>query len=138
MSYQKQSKALYSDSEDKVLPSTLRRGIFTIFVDYNVDKNSSSITAGGHFQGEGVTALQLTNEEELLTSFYDDVPEPTSCAGYAEKQSRDKTGNVLTHKCFIAINSLQIKFCRTTIPFYESGSQLYKVFKPWSSYCGGV
>ena len=96
MSYQKQSKALYNDSEDKVLPSTLRRGIFTIFVDYNVDKNSSSITAGGHFQGEGVTALQLTNEEELLTSFYDDVTESTSCAGYAEKQSRDKTVNVLT------------------------------------------
>ena len=96
MSYQKQSKALYSDSEDKVLPSTLRRGIFTIFVDYNVDKNSSSDTAGGHFQGEGVTASRLTNEEKLLTSFYDDVPEPTSCAGYAEKQSRDKTGNVLT------------------------------------------
>ena len=96
MSYQKQSKALYSDSEDKVLPSTLRRGIFTIFVDYNIDKNSSSDTAGGHFQGEGVTASRLINEEKLLTSFYDDVPEPTSCAGYAEKQSRDKTGNVLT------------------------------------------
>ena len=79
-----------------MLPSTLRRGIFTIFVDDNVDKNSSSVTAAGHFQGAGVTALQLTNEDKWLTSFYDNMSEPTLWAGYAEKQSRDKTGNMLT------------------------------------------
>ena len=30
---------LYRDSDNKVLPSTLRKGIFTVFVDDNVDKN---------------------------------------------------------------------------------------------------
>ena len=50
-------KAFYNDSGDKVLPSTLPRGIFTIFVDGNVDKNSSSVT------GTGVTVLQFLSEE---------------------------------------------------------------------------
>ena len=149
-----------------MLSSTLRRGIFTIFVDDNVDKNSSSVTAAGHFHETGVTVLEfspqenpgiqrkqkifkelqsfmpqsceslktfttvnkindklefhfcaetvnvpekfskcnldklklyeLINEEKWLTSFYDDVLEPTSWTGYHEKQSRDKTGNILT------------------------------------------
>ena len=39
---------------------------------------------------------ELTNEDKWLTSFYDDVSEPTSWTGYHEKQSRDKTGNILT------------------------------------------
>ena len=56
-------KALYNDLGNKVLPSTLRRVIFTIFVDDNVDKNSSSVTAAGHFHGTGVTALQFSSEE---------------------------------------------------------------------------
>ena len=56
-------KALYNDSGDKVLPSTLHRGIFTIFVDDNVDKNSLSVTAAGHFHGTGVTVLQFPSEE---------------------------------------------------------------------------
>ena len=56
-------KALYNDSGDKVLPSTLPRGIFTIFVDDNVDKNSSSVTAAGYFHGTGVTVLQFLSEE---------------------------------------------------------------------------
>ena len=41
----------------------LRRGVFTIFVDENVDKNSSSVTAAGHFHGAGVTVLQFLSEE---------------------------------------------------------------------------
>ena len=56
-------KALYNDLGDKVLPSTLHRGIFTIFVDDNVDENSSSVTAAGHFHGTGVTVLQFPSEE---------------------------------------------------------------------------
>ena len=56
-------KALYNDSGDKVLQSTFRRGIFTIFVDDNVDKNSSSVTAAGHFHGTGVTVLKFPSEE---------------------------------------------------------------------------
>ena len=56
-------KALYNDLGNKVLPSTLRRVIFTIFVDDNVDKNSSSVTAAGHFHGTGVTVLQFSSEE---------------------------------------------------------------------------
>ena len=55
-------KALYNDSGDKVLQSTFRRGIFTIFVDDNVDKNRSSVTAAGHFHGTGVV-LQFPSEE---------------------------------------------------------------------------
>ena len=56
-------KALYNDSGDKVLPSTLPRGIFTIFVDDNVDKNSSSVTAAGHFHETGVTVLEFSPQE---------------------------------------------------------------------------
>ena len=39
---------------------------------------------------------ELTNEDKWLTSFYDDVSELTSWTGYHEKQSRDKTDNILT------------------------------------------
>ena len=59
-------KALYDDSGDndsRDIPSTLRRGFFTIFVNDNVDKNSSSVTATGHFHGTGVTVSQFTSEE---------------------------------------------------------------------------
>ena len=56
-------KNLYNDSGDKVLPSTLHQGIFTIFVDDNVVKNSSSVNAAGHFHGTGVTVLQFLSEE---------------------------------------------------------------------------
>ena len=56
-------KALYNNSGDKVRPFTLRRGIFTIFVDDNVDKNSSSVTPAGHFHETGVTVLQFPSEE---------------------------------------------------------------------------
>ena len=38
---------------------------------------------------------ELTNEDKWLTSFCD-VSEPPSWTGYHEKQSRDKTGNILT------------------------------------------
>ena len=57
------AKALYNDSGDKVLPSTLRQGIFTIFVDDNADENRSSVLAAGHFHGTGVTLLQFLSEE---------------------------------------------------------------------------
>ena len=56
-------KNLYNDSGDKVLPSPLHQGIFTIFVDDNVVKNSSSVNAAGHFHGTGVTVLQFLSEE---------------------------------------------------------------------------
>ena len=46
-----------------MLPSNLRQGIFTIFVDDNIDKNSSSVTAAGHFHGTGVTILQFPSKE---------------------------------------------------------------------------
>ena len=51
-------KVLYSDSDNKVLPSALRMGLFTIFVDDNLDKNSSSVNAKAHFHGTGVSVLQ--------------------------------------------------------------------------------
>ena len=46
-----------------MLPCTLRRGIFTIFVDDKVDKKSSSVTAADHFHGTGVTLLQFPSEK---------------------------------------------------------------------------
>ena len=52
-------KVLFSHSDNKVLPSTLRQGIFTIFVDYNLDKNSSSVDAKDHFHETGVTVIQF-------------------------------------------------------------------------------
>ena len=57
-------KAFYNDSGDKPLPSTSSRGIFTIFVDDNFDKNSLFVTAAGHFHGTGVTILQFPSEED--------------------------------------------------------------------------
>ena len=84
-------KALYNDSEDKVLPSTQHQGIFIIFVDDNVDKNSSSVTAAGHFHGTGVTHLQFPSEKNPRIQ-----RKSTSWTGYCEKQSPDKTGNILT------------------------------------------
>ena len=56
-------KVFYNDLGNKVLPSTFRRGIFTIFFDDSVDKNSSSVTAADHFHGTGVTVLQFPSEE---------------------------------------------------------------------------
>ena len=56
-------KALYNDLGEKVLPFTFHQGIFTIFVDDNVDEKSSSVNAAGHFHGTGVTVLQFLSEE---------------------------------------------------------------------------
>ena len=54
---------LYRTSDSKVLPSALRKFVFTIFVDDNVDKNSSSVDAKEHFHGTGVTVLQYPTTE---------------------------------------------------------------------------
>ena len=48
-------KVHFSYSDNKVLPSTLHQGIFTIFVDDNLPKNSSSIDAKDNFHGTGVS-----------------------------------------------------------------------------------
>ena len=52
-------KELYVRSGDKVLPSKLRKGIFTVFTDDNIDKNSSSTSATRHFHGTAVSILQF-------------------------------------------------------------------------------
>ena len=56
-------KVLFNESDNKVLPSALRKGIFTIFVDDNVDKNSSSVDATENFHGTGVTVMQFPTVE---------------------------------------------------------------------------
>ena len=56
-------KALYSKSDDKVLPSNLKQGLFTIFVDDNLDKNSSSVDGRSHFHGTALTVLQYPSQE---------------------------------------------------------------------------
>ena len=65
---------------------------------------------------------ELTNEDKWLTSFYDDVSETTSWTSYHEKQSRDKTSNILTINVPLPLIYLQIKFCRSAVPLDESGS----------------
>ena len=37
--------------------------LFTIFVDDNVDKNSSSVDAKQHFHGTGVSVIQFPTKE---------------------------------------------------------------------------
>ena len=56
-------KVLYADSDDKALPSTLRKGLFTIFIDDNLDKNSSSVDAKKNFHGTGSSIIQYPTEE---------------------------------------------------------------------------
>ena len=51
-------KVLYNDSNNKVLPSALRLGLFKIFVDDNLDKNCSSVNAKANFHGTAITVLQ--------------------------------------------------------------------------------
>ena len=51
--------SLYKMSENKVIPSNARKGIFTVFVDDNMDQNSSSSTATMHFHGTSVSMFQF-------------------------------------------------------------------------------
>ena len=55
--------ALYSKSENKVLPSTLKKDLFTIFIDDNLDKNSRSVDGKGHFHGTAVSVLQFPTQD---------------------------------------------------------------------------
>ena len=56
---------LFSRSGDRVLPSKLRTGVFTVFIDDNLDQSSSSSTAVKHFHGSSITVLQLPDAENL-------------------------------------------------------------------------
>ena len=58
-------KVLFGESDNKVLPSVLHQGIFTIFVDDNIDKNSSSVDAKQHFHGTAITVLQFLTSSNL-------------------------------------------------------------------------
>ena len=58
---------------------------------------------------------EFTNGEKWLTSFYDDLSEPTSWTSYHEKQSRDKAGNILTINTPLPLihyqsNSLELQY----------------------------
>ena len=50
-----------------MIPSNVRIGLSTIFVDDNIDQNSSSPTASLHFHGTEVTILQFPSEENQGT-----------------------------------------------------------------------
>ena len=52
-------RVLFNESDNKVLPSALRKGIFTIFVDDNVDKNSPGR------QRQRKRFLELTSDERV-------------------------------------------------------------------------
>ena len=46
---------LSNDSKNKTLPSVLCEGIFRVFVDYNINKNNSSVDVKNHFYGAAMT-----------------------------------------------------------------------------------
>ena len=50
---------LFNDSKNKALPSVLHKGIFTVFVDDNIDKSSSSGGVKNNFHGTAMTVLQV-------------------------------------------------------------------------------
>ena len=54
---------LYKRSGNRVLPSALRKDIFTVFIDDNVDANSASNDATSNFHGGSVTALQFLTDD---------------------------------------------------------------------------
>ena len=56
-------KDLFRRSDNNLLPSQLRKGIFTVMVDDNLDANSSSISATMHFHGAGITMLQYPSDK---------------------------------------------------------------------------
>ena len=105
-------KALYNDSGGKPLPCTSSRGIFTIFVDANFDKNSLSVTPGGQLHGTGVTILQFPSEEnpgiqrkrktfKELQSFV-----PQSCESLKTSNAVNKVNNKLEfHYCVETVNN---------------------------------
>ena len=52
-------KDLYCRSGNRVLPGALQKDLFTVVVDDNIDKNSSSSSATCHLYGTSVTILQF-------------------------------------------------------------------------------
>ena len=58
-------QALYIRSGRRILPSNLRFGLTSVFVDDNIDKNSSSMTAKQHFHGTSVSVLQFPKSDRL-------------------------------------------------------------------------
>ena len=69
---------LYQRSGNRALPSNVRSGIFSVFVDDNLDKNSSSSTAKSYFHGAGVSLLQFPIHdnlgEKIIKLLYKDLP----------------------------------------------------------------
>ena len=59
---------LFKLSDGKVIPSILRFGIITVFIDdnLNLDQNSKSLSGTQHFHSSSVTVLQIPTEEELV------------------------------------------------------------------------
>ena len=55
---------LFKLSGGRVIPSILRFGITTVFIDDNLDQNSASLTGTQHFHGSSVTVLQFPTNEE--------------------------------------------------------------------------
>ena len=55
--------SLYRSSGKRVLPSSLRIGLFTVVVDDNLDFNGSSLTGTSHWHGSGVSVLQFPTED---------------------------------------------------------------------------
>ena len=50
---------MFNDSDNKVSPSVMWKGVFTVFVDDNIDENSSSMNAKTNFHQTATTVLQF-------------------------------------------------------------------------------
>ena len=56
-------KDVYCRSGNRVLPGALQKGLLTVVVDDNIDKNSSSSSATCHLHRTSVTILQFPTVE---------------------------------------------------------------------------
>ena len=55
---------LFKLSDGKFIPSILRFGIKTVFIDDNLNQNRKSLSGTQHFHGSSVAVLQFPTEEE--------------------------------------------------------------------------
>ena len=63
-------KDLFRRSDNNLLPSQLRKGIFTVMVDVNLDANSSSISATMHFHGADTINSILPSINHKVNTVY--------------------------------------------------------------------
>ena len=74
-------KDLYRRSGNRLLPTPLRKGVFSVFSDDNIDKNASSATSVMNFHGTSVSIFQFPDGNNGDLRF---------CRPYAELSDDEK------------------------------------------------